>query len=103
MTATRIMALLCELRCLEQMAEHLATFTARRDTRDAWRLVLVAIDDRIALLNGALALDVDAATLAACELHLAQEEHVRRDSQEANASHLATSADLTRQPRVTIH
>lgn len=68
MTADRVLELLRELRCLETMAHHIATFPCRRDTRATWTAVATAIDDRKALIVGVLQLlDVDFDTLAASE------------------------------------
>ena len=72
MTADRISELLRELQTLELMRQHLATFTSRDDTRDAWRLVVVAIDDRCAIIRGVLSFE-DADLVRECEMRLARE------------------------------
>jgi hypothetical protein len=107
MTAARTLELLRALRTLELMARTIATVPTRDDTRGAWRLVREAIDDRCALLRAVLVLEADADVLVACDLRLAQEEQVVRDSQLANADYLTSNdgvdAITTHPRRLTIH
>lgn len=86
MTPARVLELLRELRTLELMAHHLATFQCRADTRAAWDAVLVAIDDRVALLHGVLQLEADPAVVVACELAL--EQQARNEVQACSTPHV---------------
>lgn len=105
MTADRVLALLRELRTLKLMAHTIATFSCRPDTRAAWSLVSLAIEDRIALLRAVLQRDVDVDTLAACEIALAREPLAADDPRDSSTSIEveAMPAPVTPHRRVTVH
>lgn len=100
MTPDRICELLRDVQTLEVMRYHLATVDCRDETRDGWRLVLEAVDDRIALVNGALSF-VDADLLRACELRLAQEQQMAEEECSTAMEHSPTTTESLR--RLTIH
>jgi hypothetical protein len=114
MSAARVMELLRALRTLELMRHHLATFACRHDTREAWGLVVEAIDDRCALLRGVLVLDADADILRECDMRLALEQAGSGDASTAlDASPLSLEREQqvfqdcqvanVKHPRLTIH
>jgi hypothetical protein len=105
MTAARILELLHELRSLEATAGTMRDFLRVSERADTWQLVLTAIDDRCALLRGVLTLNVEASVMAACELHLAQQQQVSRDAQVSITEILTdeNSRDVPTVSRPTIH
>jgi hypothetical protein len=106
MSAARTLELLRALRTLELMAHHIGTFTSRRDTQPAWRLVLEAIDDRCALLRGVLMLNADADVLRECDLRLARESQAEDGDASTALDAFPSSLNAvksTLQSRVTIH
>src|SRR5262245_14608185 len=109
MTPDKCLALLREMRSLQFSAFGLRSFPCHPATRQDWRHVITAIDDKVSYLTAVLRLEADPEVVQWCEAQLAAEQqqnlscNALQHSSSAAPEFTDDVANMARSFRPTIH